>query len=241
MPYKNLPARKTEAALSAAHDDMGTGSNADLNTKSGTSQMKRFAATSAPAALISYGLFLMMGGLIATEFVPAEASEVREISQIIPKDVEPEKISTWPKIQRLDALEAPPPPPRIPIKKVNVPLDAVNLGGQAPIKTVFIKVEPPVVAPVAISNRDATPIRPPIPSYPRRAIEQGIEGSCTVYLDVDVRGRPYNVKADCTDRIFEKEAERAVGRVEFSPMIVKGTARERKNVVYPLEFTLHNP
>ena len=94
------------------------------------------------------------------------------------------------------------------------------------------------IDPVAISDRDAQPIRPPVPTYPSRAAERGIEGSCDVRFDVDTRGEPYNVTADCTDRVFKREAERAVSRVEFAPKIIRGQAAERRNVVYPLEFTL---
>ena len=79
-----------------------------------------------------------------------------------------------------------------------------------------------------------------MPTYPSRAAERGIEGSCEVRFDVDTRGRPYNVQATCTDSIFKREAERAVGRVEFAPKIVRGQAAERRNVVYPLEFTLQD-
>ena len=70
------------------------------------------------------------------------------------------------------------------------------------------------------------------------AAERGIEGSCDVRFDVDTRGKPYNVEADCTDRVFKREAERAVSRVEFAPKIIRGQAAERRNVVYPLQFTL---
>ena len=92
--------------------------------------------------------------------------------------------------------------------------------------------------PVAISDRDAQPIRPPAPSYPQRAAERGTEGSCDVRFDVDTRGRPYNISATCTDSVFKREAERAVSKVEFAPKIIRGKAAERRNVVYPLEFKL---
>ena len=38
--------------------------------------------------------------------------------------------------------------------------------------------------------------------------------------------------------MLKREAERAVSRVEFAPKIIRGQAAERRNVVYPLEFTL---
>ena len=88
------------------------------------------------------------------------------------------------------------------------------------------------------SDREAQPIRPPVPSYPQRAWELGLSGSCDVRFDVDARGKPYNVVATCSDDIFKTEAERAVSRVEFAPQIVRGEAVERRNVVYPLDFNI---
>jgi protein TonB len=94
------------------------------------------------------------------------------------------------------------------------------------------------IDPVAVSDRDAQPIRPPTPSYPQRAQERGLSGNCDVRFDVDTRGKPYNIAATCSDAVFKSEAERAVSRVEFAPKIVRGKAVERRNVVYPLEFNI---
>jgi len=55
---------------------------------------------------------------------------------------------------------------------------------------------------------------------------------------VDDRGKPYNVSATCTDNVFVREAERAVGNVEFAPKIIKGKPARRSNVVYPISFNL---
>ena len=119
-------------------------------------------------------------------------------------------------------------------------LPTPQIQGAAPSAVKFDRVQSLDINPVAISDRDATPIRPPVPTYPSRAAERGTEGECTVSFNVDVRGRPYDVKADCTDSIFRREAVRAVSKVEFAPKIVKGQARERRNVVYPLVFKLDN-
>ena len=87
-------------------------------------------------------------------------------------------------------------------------------------------------------DRDAKPIQPPIINYPTRALERGITGSCEVAFHVDTSGRPYNIDAICTNNLFRREAMRALSRVEFTPKIINGTAVERRNVVYPLVFSL---
>ena len=79
---------------------------------------------------------------------------------------------------------------------------------------------------------------PPVSNDPVEAAEQDIEGNCDAHFDVDVHGRPYNIRAICTNPIFQSAAEEAVSKVEFPPKIENGHPVERKNVVYPLWFRL---
>lgn len=197
----------------------------------------RLAATLTPAAGITFGLFLVMAGLIATEFQPVEAAETRTIDIITPQ-AEDEPLKTkYVKPQKLAQLSAPPPLPKLNSIKSEVILPTPDLSGKAPTTIKRTKI-PPFKAPIAaIPDTDAKPIRPPIVQYPARAITLGLEGDCQVYLNVDVRGRPYDVRADCTDSVFETAAVKAVRSVEFAPKIVSGIAKERANVIYPLVFT----
>lgn len=87
-----------------------------------------------------------------------------------------------------------------------------------------------LVQPVLLRHRGVT--------YPSRAAERGMEGRCNVTVDVDIAGLPYNVEASCTDSIFQREAERAVSAMVFSPATACGEPVERPGVVYPLEFEL---
>ena len=119
-------------------------------------------------------------------------------------------------------------------------LPTPQIQGAAPARIDVGNVSNFAMDTVIVSDRDAQPIRPPVPTYPSRAAERGIEGSCEVRFDVDTRGKPKNIVADCTDRLFVREAERAVEKVEFAPKIIKGKAVERANVVYPIDFNLDN-
>ena len=193
------------------------------------------------AAAIVYGLFIFMGWLISADFDPDEAVETRTIERITPEERNDEiRTKSRSKPKRLASADKPPPPPKLSASKSDVNLPTPQIQGAAPSAVKFDRVQSLDINPVAISDRDATPIRPPVPTYPSRAAERGTEGECTVSFNVDVRGRPYDVKADCTDSIFRREAVRAVSKVEFAPKIVKGQARERRNVVYPLVFKLDN-
>lgn len=193
------------------------------------------------AAAIVYGLFLFMGWLIAADFDEPEQGEVRVIESITPEERNDDvRAKTRSKPKRLASADKPPPPPKLSTTKSDINLPTPQIQGAAPTEVRFDRVQSLDINPVAISDRDATPIRPPVVTYPTRALERGTEGECSVSFDVDVRGRPYNVEADCTNSVFEREAKRAVSRVEFAPKIVRGKASERKNVVYPLVFSLND-
>jgi len=178
------------------------------------------------AAIIVYGLFIGMGLLIAQDFVPNEDEETRIIERITPEAANEEVRSrARAKPRRLQTADKPPPPPKLSARKSDIDLPTPDIQGAAPTE-------------IRVDRVQSLDINPPVVTYPNRALERGTEGDCQVRFDVDVRGRPYNVQADCTNSVFKREAERAVSRVEFAPKIVSGEARERRNVVYPLVFNL---
>ena len=202
--------------------------------------MTRLLVGVAIAIPIVYMLFLLMSSLISVKEVNLSKSEQRVLTAITPQqqdmDVRTRQRS---KPKRIDSAQKPPPPPKVSATKSNINLPTPKIEGAAPTDLNLGRMQNIAIDPVAISDRDAQPIRPPTPSYPSRAAERGIEGKCDVRFNVDTRGRPYDVVATCSDPVFKSEAERAVGKVEFAPKIVRGKPAERRNVVYPLEFKLN--
>jgi protein TonB len=191
------------------------------------------------AAPIVFALFILMFKLINVEFLDLEAKDQRKLEAITPQQQDNEvRRNQRAKPKRIDSADKPPPPPKVSATKSNINLPTPQIQGAAPTELNLGRMESLAIDPVAISDRDAQPIRPPTPSFPQRAAERGVSGSCDVRFDVDTRGRPYNVSADCTSPLFKREAERAVSKVEFAPKIIRGKPAERKNVVYPLEFNL---
>lgn len=191
------------------------------------------------AAGVVFGLFSLMNNLIVVEEVTLEEKEQRVLDVITPQenDQNVTKLIRG-EILRIESTDKPPPPPEFKVSKASIDLPALSINGSAPAEVVIQTVGALTIAPVAISDRDATPIRPPVLNYPARALQGNIEGDCDVSFNVDVRGRPYDVDADCTSSLFEREALRAVRRVEFAPKIVRGQPAERRNVVYPITFRL---
>lgn len=92
----------------------------------------------------------------------------------------------------------------------------------------------------AVSDRDAQPIKPPVPKYPMQAAMTQTSGFCEVTFDVDRKGQLVAPRAECSNPVFCHEVLRAMSEVEYAPKIVDGAAVPRYGVVYPIEFTISN-
>lgn len=82
------------------------------------------------------------------------------------------------------------------------------------------------------------PIRAPQIVYPSEALAKGLEGDCEVRLDVNPRGVPMRVQAECSDPVFVAPVEAAYWEVSFGPKVVRGERVGHEDVVYPVEFSL---
>ncbi|MBI1399667.1 MAG: TonB family protein [Hyphomonas sp.] len=199
----------------------------------------RFLIATAIAVPIVLAIFMLMNALISVKELRLASGETRVLAAITPQKQDSDvRTRQRAKPQRIDSAAKPPPPPKQSATKSSINLPTPKIDGAVPQNLDLGRMKSLAIDPVAVSDRDAQPIRPPTPSYPQRAQERGLSGSCDVRFDVDTRGKPYNVQATCTDSVFKAEAERAVSKVEFAPKIVRGKAVERRNVVYPLEFNI---
>jgi len=188
---------------------------------------------------IVLAMFFLMNWLISVDEIELPEGETRTLAAITPQKQDSEvRTRTRSQPKRIDAAQKPPPPPKQSATKSSINLPTPKIDGAVPQNLDLGRMNSLAIDPVAVSDRDAQPIRPPTPSFPQRAAERGLSGTCDVRFDVDTRGKPYNISATCSDNIFKSEAERAVSRVEFAPKIVRGQAVERRNVVYPLEFKI---
>lgn len=202
-------------------------------------QMIRNTAAALLATGITAGLFHIMERAIAADYVEPDDPTIYTLEPITPlqqKPNEPRKGATKP--TKRDVSFAPPPPAKLRIEKTAINLPTFGGFGEAPASVPTGAKTLSIVAPVVIGRDDVLPLRPPVPPYPSRAIARGLEGTCEVRLDVDQTGQPFNVTANCSDPVFERPSVRAVQRVSFAPKIVNGRPVVRKNVVYPLTYTL---
>ncbi len=197
---------------------------------------RRLILSSVPAAGVTGGLFLIMAALIAVDFTPAKAEVTRLIERITPTPIEEFEVTRRSKPKPIETTAQPSPPPRLTIIKSVIDVARLEFTPFAPtVNRGSIDIPRPAIA---AFDDDILPIRPPLVTYPPIALNRGLEGTCNVTMDVSAKGRPYNVVASCSDSVFEREAVRAVSRVEFRPRVVENVAVERRNVVYPLKFNL---
>ncbi len=198
-----------------------------------------FAAVALPAAVVTGGLFLSMQALIEVDdFAPPEPLRytidpflpVPEVAEERPPQVKPIRIE-----------ELSPPPSVDPLVKTveNIVLPTEGYAGALPDQY----VEPDVhqVKPISMQSvmiRDLQPLTPPTAIYPPRALTQGIQGTCDVFLSVSPKGEPFDVSADCSHPVFKRAAEKAVKKSRFAPKIKHGRALTVTGVVYPIEFKM---
>jgi TonB family protein len=88
----------------------------------------------------------------------------------------------------------------------------------------------------AAASRQYLPIAKDAPSYPQRALDKGIEGTCTVSYSVNPQGRIENPKAldDCHP-LFIRPSLTAAKSFRYQPRIVNGravTVSEVKNTFH---------
>ena len=189
------------------------------------------------AAVVAVILFLLMRALIAMGEIPLdeerEANKI-EINQEV-EDIEVAKRDMTPdKVQQVDP---PPPPPQVTKQKAQQPSEALtNIGGQIP------EFETPDIGRgdvnFNVSDRDAQPMVRVAVTYPPRAAERGIEGSCDMQFGVTPEGAPYNINANCTNSIFERTSIRTVEQWKYAPKIVDGVAVSRSGVQTRLTYQL---
>ncbi len=210
-----------------------------INANNGSRGFKRILCVSVPAALMTLGLFSAMKAFVhVDDFSPPEQTSYIIEAYMIPKVIKKPN-STIEKPARPEPLQAPPAQPRLKAAKVDIGLDAGTYTGAVPANYQVGPIKMAnAVAIGAVIDRTMQPLRPPVLTYPQAAATKGIEGACEVFLSVSPKGKPFDVSADCTNRIFSKAATNAVKKVQFAPKIYNGQAVIVTGVVYPIAFTL---
>lgn len=204
----------------------------------GLKRIAKWGVTAVPAGIITFSLFVAMTQAIGVDDLEPADPPIYDLEAYVetPKITETRPSTTKP--TRQDALDLPPIPKPI-SHKLDVQLEPVDYTPMAEA-TYQVPGLNELLPKTAALHMDGgiRPIQHPIPTYPSKAARDGLEGWCEVSLSVSSRGDPFNVEADCSHRVFESAAERAVKKSKFTPKIVDGKPVTVVGVVYPLEFRL---
>lgn len=201
------------------------------------SSITRFAISGPVAALITFALFQLMHALISRPVTMPAPEVARVLLPITPQ--KEEKISDTEEPPRPDVLDPPPLPDPIQ-STIDFQEGPVLIPDTSTMVPQFGGTTLPVGGASVLANRGLQMLSHAIPVYPERARSAGREGACDVSIDVDPRGSPFNIVAECTHSVFRQEAIRAVENVRFIPAIRDGQSVTSRGVVIPIEFALED-
>jgi hypothetical protein len=126
-----------------------------------TNPLTRLLVGVAIAIPIVYLLFIVMSQLILVKEVNLEKGEQRVLTAITPQQQDSEvRTRQRSKPKRIDSAKKPPPPPKVSATKSNINLPTPQIEGAAPTELNLGRMQSLAIDPVAISDRDAQPIRP---------------------------------------------------------------------------------
>ncbi|RKQ70881.1 outer membrane transport energization protein TonB [Litorimonas taeanensis] len=186
------------------------------------------------AAFVTVALFVLMTVLISAEFEPQDKVKTASF-EINPKVEDIKVIERETKVDKVQKVVTPPPPPMIERAKADKPTEAIaSLEGAIP------DFETPKIDrqsfKIAVSDRDAQPLVRIPPIMPTRAEKSG---HCTVRFDVSPEGAPFNVVATyCTQSLFERASVKSVQKWKYNPKIVDGRSVARSGVESKISFRL---
>lgn len=93
---------------------------------------------------------------------------------------------------------------------------------------------------IKLADQTLLPIYRPVPYYPKKAVERGLESWVDFVFDLDTLGRTKNIRIlDSKPRsIFNKTALRSVEGYRYDPVIQDGQAVEVQGVQIRVSFAL---
>ena len=126
------------------------------------SPLMRILIATAIAIPIVLLIFMLMNMLISVKELKLDQSEQRVLAAITPQKQDSDvRTRQRAKPQRIDAAAKPPPPPKQSATKSSINLPTPKIDGAVPQNLDLGRMKSLAIDPVAVSDRDAQPIRPP--------------------------------------------------------------------------------
>ena len=193
----------------------------------------RYASAATSGAIITFSLFVSMQALI--ELQPGAQSEPRVRTQLnfvrLHKPESPiQTLDT--QFRKEELTDAPIPPPARPAvsdrETINLPRNSPLPPSDTSRMTIGRFSDGPLVALVRVE-----------PTYPARALAQGLQGYALVQFDVTVQGRVTNaVVIESSHSVFDGAAIKAAQKFKFKPRIVDGVSLETYGIQNLFRFEL---
>lgn len=185
------------------------------------------------AAVVTFGLFALMQGLIAMNMEAPKEGEETKIVEIFMVEQKLETKYDTVKPDKPEEAEAPPPEIEIPeFTTPDINPDAVNMAAPK----MSTKISTGGIGGFS-TDGDFLPIVKVAPKYPRNAAQKGIEGYCTVNYTVTAQGTTKDVKATvCTKKdgtpttMFNRASVKAAQKFKYKPRVIDGVAVEVPNM-----------
>ena len=173
------------------------------------------------AVLVVFGLLLLMQFLITSDLKEPEETDRVKIADIWQEE---QQIDDQIKERKIEEIDEPvEPPPDIPKQDIEVDTDMETLDLSS--ATAGVKVN--ISLGGGFSDGDIIPLVAIQPTYPRRALERGLEGYTVVSFVITTQGTTRDIKVvESTSGIFERSSIRAAQRLKYKPRIIDGTAVE---------------
>ena len=196
----------------------------------------RYVSAATSGAIITFSLFLSMEALISlqpgAESDPRDRMSLAFIKLATPDSPVQRREDT---IRKKDLVEPIITPPRA---RSSTEQETINLPRTAPLPpteesrtTIGVFTDGPLVALVRVQ-----------PTYPARALSQGLEGYVVVQFDVSTDGHVINVTVvDSSHKVFDGAAVKAARKFRFKPRIVNGTPLETLGIQNLFRFELDKP
>ena len=196
----------------------------------------RYVSAATSGAIITFSLFLSMEALISlqpgAESDPRDRMSLAFIKLATPDSPVQRREDT---IRKKDLVEPIITPPRA---RSSTEQETINLPRTAPLPptgesrtTIGVFTDGPLVALVRVQ-----------PTYPARALSQGLEGYVVVQFDVSTDGHVINVAVvDSSHTVFDGAAVKAARKFRFKPRIVNGTPLETLGIQNLFRFELDKP
>ncbi|GAA5315851.1 MAG: hypothetical protein AseanaTS_10560 [Candidatus Pelagadaptatus aseana] len=198
--------------------------------------LARIVLALALAGATTFGLLLLMHLLIAADTKPPEEAEQRKIADIhMPERVIETQYETAKPDKPEDPEEPPPDMPEPEFEQPEINPDALNMAAPRVKPNLNVKG----VGGFG-SDGEYLPIVKVQPTYPRRALQRGIEGYVIVEFTVTTNGSvrdPIVVEAQ-PEKVFDRAAMKAALKFKYKPRVIDGEAVEVPGVRNKITFAI---